>query len=93
GIPATGGFLGKLFVFSNLVQADMVLIAVLGALLSVVALAYYLRVLVAMYMQPAEEGATPALAARPLTAGLATAVCVVGVLAMGLMPSWFLGLF
>src|SRR5262245_13880686 len=51
GIPATAGFLGKWFVFSVLVRADMILVAVLGALLSVVALGYYLRVIVVLYMQ------------------------------------------
>jgi NADH-quinone oxidoreductase subunit N len=60
GIPATGGFLGKWFVFSVLVRADMILVAVLGALLSVVALGYFLRVLVALDMpQPLGESGPP----------------------------------
>jgi NADH-quinone oxidoreductase subunit N len=89
GIPATGGFLGKWFVFSVLVRADMILVAVLGALLSVVALGYYLRVIVALYMQqPIGESAPPL--ERPAVAGAATAACCVFVLLMGLMPGWFL---
>src|SRR5262249_22541314 len=68
GVPATGGFLGKWFVFAVLVDAHLILVAVLGALLSVVALAYYLRVIVAMYMQPPPEGQALPTASRPLTA-------------------------
>lgn len=93
GIPATGGFMGKWFVFVQLVEQDMIGVAVLGALMSVVALGYYLRVIVAMWMQPLEDEAeanTPAPQALP--ASVATLVCAVGVLAMGLAPGWFLGL-
>jgi NADH-quinone oxidoreductase subunit N len=92
GIPATAGFLGKWFVFSALVEADMVLWAVLGALLSVVALAYYLRVIVVIFMQAASEGDVPPTTQRPWTAGIATAVCGIFVIAMGLFPSFFLAL-
>jgi NADH-quinone oxidoreductase subunit N len=91
GIPATGGFLGKWFVFAALVRANMILVAVLGVLLSVVALAYYLRIVVALWMQPPPEGEAAPVTVRPLTAGLATAVCCALVLAMGLVPGLFLG--
>ena len=92
GIPATGGFLGKWLVFSNLVSAELYGIAIAGALLSVVALGYYLRVIVALYMQPADDSRAAPYAARPLTAGLATVLCVAGVLLTGLAPGLFLGL-
>ena len=90
GIPATGGFLGKWFVFAELVRADRIAVAVLGALLSVVALAYYLRVIVTMYMQPAPSGALPPTTRRPWTAGVATALCCAGVIVMGCLPAPFL---
>jgi len=91
GIPATGGFLGKWFVFSVLVDAKLYAVAVIGALISVVAFAYYLRVIVLMYMHPAPEGEALPTTTRPLTAGLATAVCCALVLAMGFLPQLFLG--
>jgi len=91
GIPATAGFLGKWFVFTVLVRADMILVAVLGALLSVVALGYYLRVIVVLYMHAPPEELEPPRANR-WTASLAGAVCAGFVLAMGLFPSVFLGL-
>ena len=56
-----------------------------------VALGYYLRVVVAMYMQPPSE---PAVEGAETTNGMpatfATAVCAVFVLAMGVLPRWFL---
>jgi NADH-quinone oxidoreductase subunit N len=91
GIPATAGFLGKWFVFAVLVRADMIPVAVLGALLSVVALGYYLRVIVVLYMHAPPEELEPPRASR-WSASLAGAVCGVFVLAMGLFPSLFLGL-
>ena len=91
GIPATAGFLGKWFVFSVLVRADMILVAVLGALLSVVALGYYLRVIVVLYMQPPPEELEPPRGNR-LSASIAGVLCCAFVLAMGLFPSLFLGL-
>jgi NADH-quinone oxidoreductase subunit N len=91
GIPATAGFLGKWFVFAVLVEQHMILVAVLGALLSTVALGYYLRVIVVLYMQAPPEELEPPRTNR-LSASLAGAVCGAFVLAMGLYPSFFLGL-
>jgi NADH-quinone oxidoreductase subunit N len=92
GIPFTGGFLGKYLVFSVAWQARLVTVAVIGALLSVVALGYYLRVVVAMYMHPPPAGA-PAPRASTTAAALAAALCAAMVLAMGIAPRWFLDQF
>lgn len=92
GFPATGGFLGKYFVFSSTLRADLVVVSVIGILLSVVALGYYLRVVLNMWMRPEPEGQAPPQARRP-AASLATGICVVMVLALGLAPGWFLGTF
>lgn len=90
GIPATGGFLGKWFVFSTLVQADMVPLAIAGALFSVIALGYYLRVIIALFMEPAPAGAAPTSMRMP--AVIATGVCAALVLATGILPGIWLGL-
>jgi NADH-quinone oxidoreductase subunit N len=89
GIPATGGFLGKYFVFSVLIDAELYAVAVIGVLLTLIAFGYYLRVIVAMYMEPALEGAEPSRA-RCVEAGIATAVCALLVLLLGLLPGLFL---
>jgi len=90
GIPATGGFLGKWLAFSAAVRADMLPLAVLGALTSVIALGYYLRVIITMWMKPRPETwATPTMN-RPLAAFLA-GFCAAMVLALGLIPGFVLG--
>jgi len=89
GIPATGGFLGKYFVFSVAVRAGMIGVAIVAVLLSVVALGYYLRVIVALYMQKATQPVASEPEAR-LPAALATGVCALLVLWLGLMPGWLL---
>ncbi len=90
GIPATGGFLGKWFVFSVLVNANMIGFAVIGAVLSVIALAFYLRIVITMWMLPADEAHPIPGADRPLIAGVATAVCVAGVILTGILPGLFI---
>lgn len=92
GIPATGGFLGKYLVFSVAVRAGLVAAAVVGVLLSVVALGYYLRVIVAMYMQPA-AGGQPAMQRKPGPSLLAATACAAVVLALGILPGWLLDRF
>jgi len=51
GIPPTAGFMGKLYVFSVAVKANLIPLVVVGVINSVVSVFYYLRVTVAMYMQ------------------------------------------
>lgn len=89
GIPATGGFLGKYLVFSVAVRADMIGVAVIGVLLSVIALGYYLRVVVAMYMQPASEE-TKAVVPSRYASLFAAAACAAMVILLGVLPGWFL---
>ncbi|MCL4134471.1 UNVERIFIED_CONTAM: hypothetical protein GTU68_005309 [Idotea baltica] len=92
GFPATGGFFGKYFVFSSTLRADMTMVSVLGVLLSVVALGYYLRVILTMWMRPEKEGQAAPSAYRP-AANFATGLCVFFVLALGFAPGWFLERF
>ena len=88
GIPATGGFLGKWFVFATSVRAGLLAVSIVAILLSVVALGYYLRVVVAMYMEP--EGEPHAPAPRRLPTTVAASLCVALVVLMGVLPGWFL---
>jgi len=51
GIPPTGGFIGKYFLFSAAVERGMIYLAVAGALNSVISLFYYFRIGRAMFME------------------------------------------
>ncbi len=65
GLPATVGFIGKLYLIEALVAGDYTWLAVFIAVGTMISLAYYLRVVAAMWMRPAGEaapGAAPAIA-------------------------------
>ena len=84
--------MGKFYVFMLLVKQEMIAVAILGALFSVIALGYYLRVIVTMWMEPLAEGERAKLAPQTLPASIVTAACAIGVLALGLMPNLLLDL-
>jgi NADH-quinone oxidoreductase subunit N len=64
GLPATAGFIGKLYLIEALVEGDYTWLAVFIAVGTMISLAYYLRVVAAMWMRPGAEAATraPAIA-------------------------------
>lgn len=86
GVPPTGGFMGKLYVFGAAIQADYVGLAVLGVLNSVVSAFYYLRVTVVMYMTPPDP-ATPGAEPLPPALLLAILLAAAGTLLLGLLPA------
>lgn len=56
GVPPAAGFFGKFFLFQAAVQADLVWLAMVGVLNSIVALYYYLVIVKVMYVdQSADE--------------------------------------
>jgi NADH-quinone oxidoreductase subunit N len=89
GVPLTGGFFGKFYVFKAALDAHLVWLTVLGLLNSAVAAFYYLRIIVVMYMHEPGE-ATNSL--QPLGAGLKTAIwaSAVATLILGIFPSFVL---
>jgi NADH-quinone oxidoreductase subunit N len=64
GLPATAGFIGKLYLIEALVEGDYTWLAVFIAVGTMISLAYYLRVVAAMWMRSDLEtaSATPAIA-------------------------------
>jgi NADH-quinone oxidoreductase subunit N len=86
GIPPTAGFASKYYLLYAAVQSGEVLLVVLAVLCSAIAVYYYLRVLVYMYMrEPANDSTlvtvTPALGA------FAVAMMVAMTLQIGVLPS------
>lgn len=83
GIPPMVGFMSKFCLFSAVVRAGLVPLAIVGVVNSLVSVYYYLRVIVVMYMKQPEEGGydsadTVAVSAAAVLAGL--------VLLLGVMP-------
>jgi NADH-quinone oxidoreductase subunit N len=88
GLPPTGGFLGKFYIFSAAVDRGLISLAVIGVLNSAVSVYYYLRVIVQMYMRESEEKLPQVPFSLPLA--LAIAVSVWGVLHLGVLPATLL---
>jgi NADH-quinone oxidoreductase subunit N len=86
GIPLTGGFFGKFYIFQAALQANLIWLTVLGLLNSAVAAYYYLRIVGAMYMQDAEES-TPVPQPLPPATQLALLLPALGTIVLGVFPS------
>ena len=83
GIPFVAGFWAKLYVFWAAAEQGLYWLVLLGAILTVVALFYYLLVAKRMYID-APEQMQPVPVPRLL--GLCIFVCAAGVVVMGLYP-------
>ncbi|HEY1270337.1 MAG TPA: NADH-quinone oxidoreductase subunit N [Terriglobales bacterium] len=84
GIPITGGFLAKFYVFQAAMQSHLTGLVIIGVINSAIAAYYYLRVIVVMYMnEPTKE--VPVLR---MPAGLTVALvtCVIATIYLGVLP-------
>ncbi len=88
GIPPTAGFAAKFMVFKSAVQTGeqtLIVLAIVGVLLSVAGVYYYLQVILHIYMKdPVRE----VEAVGGLEARIALVVCAVGTLLLGILPSY-----
>lgn len=88
GIPPTGGFMGKLYIFSAAIDSGYLWLVVIGALNSVVSIYYYLRVIVVMYFKDPSRETVPFPSPSPaITVGLGLAAA--GIMLLGIFPSAF----
>jgi NADH-quinone oxidoreductase subunit N len=88
GIPPTGGFFGKVYLFAAAVQAGWTWVAVIGVLTSAISLYYYFRIVVYMYLRDS-TAATPVPLRAPALVG-AIAFCAIATLVLGLYPEPFI---
>jgi NADH-quinone oxidoreductase subunit N len=90
GIPPTGGFIAKFYVFMAAVGAGMTWLAVLAVVFAAVSAYFYLRVVMVMYMrEPGETAGTPGhdvrIVASPATIAVLL-VAAIGVIVLGVFP-------
>jgi NADH-quinone oxidoreductase subunit N len=91
GIPLTGGFMGKLYLFSAAIQTGYIGLAIIGVLNSLISVFYYFRVMIVMYMrEPAAGQPSPAPISAPVL--LILAIGVAAVLWLGIYPAQVLNL-
>jgi NADH-quinone oxidoreductase subunit N len=85
GIPITGGFFAKFYVFSAALRANLVWLTLIGVANSAVGAYYYLRIIVVMYMRESRKE----VAVAPVSFGLALAlvVSISATLYLGILPN------
>jgi NADH-quinone oxidoreductase subunit N len=93
GLPVTAGFFGKFYIFKAAINSNLIWLAVLMAVNSIIGAYYYLKVIVAMYMrEPAEDSASTAPIVFPATVNVVLAITAIGTVYFGLFPNQVLRL-
>jgi NADH-quinone oxidoreductase subunit N len=89
GIPITGGFFAKFYVFSAALQSNLVGLTIIGVINSAIAAYYYLRVIVYMYMR--DERTEAPIAPVPMSLALGIAISLIATIYLGIVPNRVLG--
>jgi NADH-quinone oxidoreductase subunit N len=85
GIPMTGGFFAKFYVFSAAVKANLIWLTLIGVVNSAIGAYYYLRIVVVMYMRESRKPVP--VSPVPFGLGLALALSIVATLYLGILPN------
>ena len=85
GLPPTGGFMSKFYIFKTAIDSGNVTVALIGILTSIVSVYYYLRVVYYLYMKEAPEGTEVPVSGVFATGALA--ISMIGIMIIGLFPS------
>jgi NADH-quinone oxidoreductase subunit N len=93
GLPITAGFFGKLYIFTAAIKSNLLWLAILMAVNSIIGAYYYFRLIVVMYMRE-HKGAVPDDAATGLSpmAAMVVTVAALITLYLGLLPNHVLGI-
>ncbi len=86
GVPPTVGFYAKLSVINAVIQFDMIWLAIVAVLFSVIGLFYYLRIIKVMYFDESEEGQVITIK-ESLDVKILLSVNSLSLLALGVFPS------
>lgn len=89
GLPPTGLFVGKIYLFYGAVQGDLWWLALAGALNSFVSAYYYLRPVRRLW-QAGEHGAAASEATRSVSLRASMALSLIGVIILGIVPFWLI---
>jgi NADH-quinone oxidoreductase subunit N len=84
GIPVTGGFFAKFYVFSAALQSNLVWLTIVGFINSAIAAYYYLRIIVYMYMR--DERTEAPVARIPVGLGIGLAISLIATIYLGVLP-------
>ncbi len=84
GLPPTGGFFGKFYLFAAAVEAGWIWVAIVGVLTSAISLFFYFGIVVQMYLKPSDDTTPKPIMATGLVATIA--VCALITVLLGLLP-------
>jgi len=90
GFPPFAGFLAKFYAFGAAVKSGYIGLAIIAVLNSFVAVYYYLRVVVIMFMRPERTGAK--FISVPVSVSLVLFIAILGTIWLGIFPQVFLDL-
>ncbi|MDO8681960.1 MAG: NADH-quinone oxidoreductase subunit N [Armatimonadota bacterium] len=85
GLPPTGGFMAKFYIFSAALQANLVGLTVIGVLTSLISVYFYLRITVLMFMREPMEAGEPI--PIPFLLGAVLVVTTIITLILGVFPN------
>ncbi len=88
GVPFTTGFIAKFGVIQAAVEEHSYAIAIIAMVAAVVAAFLYLRIMVSMWLAPADDGAERF--GVPFSAGLAVTAAAVFTIVVGIFPGWLI---
>jgi NADH-quinone oxidoreductase subunit N len=88
GIPPTGGFVGKFYLFASAVEAGWTWVAVVGVVMSAVSVYYYFRIVLYMYLRDSTVTSSVPLPSKALVGTVA--FCAIATLLLGLYPGPFI---
>jgi len=86
GIPFTGGFFGKFYVFSAALHSGMVWLTIIGLINSGIAAFYYLRVALALFARPADASPVMAVERASMPLLLSVFLTAAATLILGIVP-------
>jgi NADH-quinone oxidoreductase subunit N len=85
GLPATGGFMSKFYVFKSAVDSGHTTVALIGIIASIISVYYYLRVVYYLYMKE-PYGEPVEMIGDVFSAGALT-ISMIGILLIGIYPT------
>ncbi|MCB2203885.1 NADH-quinone oxidoreductase subunit N [bacterium] len=87
GLPPLAGFFGKYYIFVAAIEGGYTWLTIIGVITSMISVYYYLRVVVVMFFQTEEQ---PQQTVFSGSSAFALALSAVGILLIGVFPSWIL---
>ncbi|MCX7943864.1 MAG: NADH-quinone oxidoreductase subunit N [Deltaproteobacteria bacterium] len=90
GLPPTGGFFAKLFIFKSAIDSGLIVISVVAILMTIVSLYYYLNFVIVMFIK---EPSTNERYSGSTLFNFTIGIIVFAILLAGILPNKLIGVF